>query len=92
LGGLIGLWRNSIKGKNSDVEGALVNGFVLSRYIVGGIQGLLVPAIILSFLLGAGSFAGVLLVIFLVSLFGQLLILVGAFTVSSVDDGEEVAR
>jgi hypothetical protein len=91
IGALLGLWRNSIKGKNSDVESALANGFALSRYILGGLQGLLVPAMIILFLLGAGSIAGVLLVIFLVSLVGQLLILVGTFTVSPSGNEDETA-
>lgn len=91
IGALLGLWRNSIKGKTSNVESALANGFALSRYIVGGLQGLLVPAMIILFLLGAGNIAGVLLVIFLVSLVGQLLILVGMFAVSPSDDETEIA-
>jgi len=91
FGAVIGLWRNGIKGKNSDAESAIVNGFALSRYIVGGLQGLLVPAMIILFLLGAGNIAGVLLVIFLVSLVGQVLILVGMFTVSTSNNENEIA-
>jgi len=81
-GFLFALWRNSIKGKTSSIEEALLGGFALARYIVGGLQGLMVPAIILLFFLGMNSIAQVVLVVFLISLFGQALISAGLFAVA----------